>query len=106
MRLARVLAELSRTGQATVRCTPSSLSGCRGDSVHVPSCPYGAEVRRVAAEQEHPRLWVWRAMDPGRWLWCVVDPDAETIERGHAPSWAEALAVGLAALEAVTVRST
>ena len=56
----------------------------------------------VAAEQESPRLWVWRVC-PGRWLWSLIGPHAETLDSGDTTTWAEALAVGLAALERLSL---
>lgn len=60
------------------------------------------EMARVAAEQEHPRLGVsWDC--PGRWAWSVTGPSACVLDSGHADTHAEALAVGLAALEAASL---
>jgi hypothetical protein len=69
---------------------------------------------RAAVEAEtrpaevKPRLRVGkgrlhRARAEGRWWWEITVPGGDAIDRGTAPSWAEALAVGLAALEHATV---
>lgn len=60
------------------------------------------ELRRVATEQDHPRLWV-RGVYPGRWTWQVTAPHGETLDSGHAPTHREALAVGLAALDTASM---
>lgn len=69
--------------------------------------PAPAELRRVAADQEHPRLSVHRDLfvnlitDERRWWWWweLTGPNAERLDDGRHATWAEALAVGLAALE-------
>ena len=56
----------------------------------------------VALEQDHPRLSVTRDA-PGAWWWIVTGPDGEVLDSGRCSSWAEGLAVGLAALETASV---
>lgn len=52
----------------------------------------------------HPRLRVSKGRLLGRvWLWRVITPTGEWIEAGSSTTHAEALAVGLAALEAATL---
>ena len=58
---------------------------------------------------QRPKLRVgkgqlYRARRDGLWWWEVALPGG-VIDRGTAPSWREALAVGLAALEAATMRA-
>lgn len=48
-----------------------------------------------------PRLRVVRD-HPGRWFWTLTAA-GELLDSGHADSWDEAIAVGLAALEAASV---
>lgn len=66
---------------------------------------FPAEVCRVAAEQEWPRLRVTQGRVTGRWLWRVVDPFGDWLDSGHARTHAEALAIGLAALQVASVRT-
>lgn len=40
-----------------------------------------------------------------RWAWEITDPSGGRLDASVAPSWSEALAVGLAALEAATLRA-
>lgn len=62
-------------------------------------------------EQQHPRLRVsWQEYanlitDERRWWWSwkITSPFGEVLDEGRAQTHAEALAVGLAALEAATV---
>ena len=61
-----------------------------------------AELRRVAAEQEWPRLQVWKSRH-GWWGWLVTGPDGEFLDSGSAQIHAQALAVGLAALQVASV---
>jgi hypothetical protein len=64
--------------------------------------PPTAERRRVAAEQEHPRLWV--GFDyPGSWSWMISEPNGCLLDSGVAETWDEAMAVGLAALEVASL---
>lgn len=60
------------------------------------------EAVQVAAGREHPRLWVGFEA-PGRWAWSVTAPDACLLDNGQGETWAEAIAVGLAALEVASV---
>lgn len=70
----------------------------------LPCCwPPSSERARVAAEQDHPRLRVWRAADGARWLWTVSEPDGTVLDYGMHGTHAEALAVGLAALEVASL---
>lgn len=55
-----------------------------------------AELARVAAEQEYPRLAIWR--DAPRWVWQVSRPDGEVLDCGWATSQPAALARGVAHL--------
>lgn len=63
------------------------------------------QLARVAAEQDHPRLRVWHN-PPGAqpWTWTITGPYGQLIDGGVAATHAEGLAVGLAALEAVSVQ--
>lgn len=70
---------VSRTGQPAAVCPPS-----------------------VAAEQEHPRLDVWREA-PGYWSWLISAPAGDILDSGTHVTHAEALAVGLAALEVASL---
>ncbi len=49
-----------------------------------------------------PRLQV-RGEGPGRWAWVLAVPMGEVLDSGHADTWAEAMAVGRAALEVALV---
>lgn len=61
--------------------------------------PPAAEVRRVAVEQEHPRLNIFKMGDRGCcWVWEVTDPTGEVLDTFASSTWAESLAIGLAAL--------
>ena len=67
------------------------------------------QVRRIVARSKHPHLRVGtgRAFD-GRWhgsawWWRIDDPHGRRIDGSTAATHAEALAVGLAALEAASV---
>lgn len=55
----------------------------------------------TAVPEHEPHLWVvrWR---PGRWTWLVITPDGWVDHDSH-PTHGEALAVGLAALDAARV---
>lgn len=66
-----------------------------------PVCPPA-----VAAEQEHPRLRIWRSPTYLDWWWQVDDPGGRVISTSVADSHAQALAVGLAALEVASVSPT
>lgn len=58
--------------------------------------------RSVAAEQDWPRLRVWRS--PHRfWWWRLTGPHGETLDDGAVPTWDEAMAIGLAALEVASL---
>lgn len=78
--------------------------GCRADCEHSPGCTFAAERRRVAAEQEHPRLRVFHhPYALVLWCWELTGPQGETLDSGAAQTHAEALAVGLAALEVASL---
>lgn len=62
-----------------------------------------AELRRAAAEQDWPRLRVWREF-PRVWVWQLTGPHGHVLDGGHTDSHPAALTVGLAALEAASVR--
>ena len=64
--------------------------------------PPSAQLRLVAAEQEHPRLHVWREL-PGRWCWELAGPDGDILDDGTRGTWAEVVALGLAALEVASL---
>jgi hypothetical protein len=74
----------------------------RGTVTIPPSAPTDTELRRVAAEQEWPRLRVWQS-EYFDWWWQVDDPSGCPVDRGAADTQPEALAVGLAALEAASM---
>ncbi|MDP5182158.1 hypothetical protein QOZ88_05875 [Blastococcus sp. BMG 814] len=49
-----------------------------------------------------PRLRVWRS--PHRfWWWRLTGPEGELLDDGAVPTWDEAMAVGLAALEVASL---
>lgn len=79
---------LPRTGQSTC-----ALPCCR---------PARPELRRVAAEQDHPRLHITCAA-PGWWTWAVTGPQADVLDSGWQETHRQALAVGLAALETASL---
>lgn len=93
---------------------PSGRCGCllRDHDLHRADCPnrkqaerqlaydypQDTELRRVAAEQDHPRLTVY-CDGPGYWRWDVIGPHCDLLDGGKTATHAEALAVGLEALE-------
>jgi hypothetical protein len=56
-------------------------------------CPPPATV-----EQVWPRMHVWRPDGGVVWWWSVVSPDARVLGTDCAPSWQQALEVGMAHL--------
>lgn len=57
----------------------------------------------VVAEQDWPRLHVWKPEGCRVWWWDILSPDGDVLYTDCQPTHAQALAVGLAALEAASV---
>lgn len=66
--------------------------------------PPAAELHRVAAEQQWPRLRIRWSRLFHTWCWRVTGPGDEPLDDGLHDTWPEALAVGLAALEEASAR--